>query len=44
MYFEKRKTQSMTIQESHTKCCNQIKDGNHMMKGNKDDWKLIEDM
>ena len=42
-YFEKKKNPKYDDQESHTKCCNQIKDGNHMMKGNKNDWKLIEE-
>ena len=42
-YFEKKKNPKYDDQEAYTKCCNQLKDGNHMMKGNKDDWKLIEE-
>ena len=42
-YFEKKKNPKYDDQEAYTKCCNQLKDGNHMMKGNKEDWRLIEE-
>ncbi len=42
-YFEKKKNPKYDDQEAYTKCCNQIKERDHMMKGNKEDWKLIED-
>ena len=41
-YFEKKKNPKYDDQEAYTKCCNQLKEGDHMMKGNKEDWKLIE--
>ncbi len=42
-YFEKKKNPKYDDQESHTECCNQPKDRDGMMKGNKEDWKLIEE-
>ena len=42
-YFEKKKDPKYDDQDAYTECCNQLKTGDHMMKGNKADWKLIED-
>tara|TARA_B100001778_G_C18403940_1_gene545507 strand:- start:111 stop:410 length:300 start_codon:yes stop_codon:yes gene_type:complete len=42
-YFEKRKNPKYDDGDKLTKCCNQSKYYNSMMKGNKEDWKLIED-
>jgi len=42
-YFEKKKNPKYDDQESHTECCNQPKDRDGMMRGNKKDWKLIEE-
>ena len=42
-YFEKKKNPKYDDQEAYTKCCNQLKERDHMMKGNKEDWLLIED-
>ena len=42
-YFEKKKNPKYDDQEAYTKCCNQLKDSNHMMKDNKEDWRLIEE-
>ena len=41
-YFEKKKDPKYDDQDAYTECCNELKTGDHMMKGNKADWKLIE--
>ena len=42
-YFEKKKNPKYDDDEKMTKCCNQSKYHKTMMKGNKEDWLLIED-
>ena len=42
-YFEKKKNPKYDDDEKMTKCCNQSKYHETMMKGNKKDWLLIED-
>ena len=41
-YFEKKKNPKYDDDEKLTKCCSQSKYQKGMMKGNKEDWKLIE--
>ena len=42
-YFEKRKNPKYDDKDKVTECCGQSRYQNSMMKGNKEDWKLIED-
>ena len=42
-YFEKKKNPKYDGDQKETKCCKQSKYQKTMMKGNKEDWKLIED-
>jgi|TARA_R100001015_G_C4464997_1_gene50595 hypothetical protein len=41
-YFEKKKNPKYDDSENKTKCCGESKNHTSMMKGNKEDWKLIE--
>jgi len=42
-YFEKKKNPKYNDDDKVTKCCGQSKYQDGMKKGNKEDWKLIED-
>ena len=42
-YFEKKKNPKYDDGDKLTKCCKKSKYQDTMMKGNKEDWKLIED-
>jgi|TARA_R100000455_G_C6202728_1_gene72897 hypothetical protein len=42
-YFEKKKNPKYNDDDKVTKCCGQSKYQEGMKKGNKEDWKLIED-
>jgi len=42
-YFEKRKNPKYDDKDKVTECCGQSRYQDSMMKGNKKDWKLIED-
>jgi hypothetical protein len=41
-YFEKKKNPKYDDKNAVTECCGETKNRDHMMKGNKEDWKLIE--
>ena len=41
-YFERKKNPKYDDKHAITECCGEAKDRNGMMKGNKEDWKLIE--
>ena len=42
-YFEKKKNPKYDDKDALTECCGEPKNRDGLMKGNKDDWKLIED-
>ena len=42
-YFEKKKNPKYDDKNTLTECCGEPKDRDGLMKGNEDDWRLIED-